>query len=29
VKASGNTKEGPGYSVPEMTEFRLVVIQPS
>jgi acyl-CoA reductase-like NAD-dependent aldehyde dehydrogenase len=29
VKASGNTKEGPAYSVREMTEFRLVVIQPS
>ena len=29
VKASGNTKEGPPYSVREMTEFRLVVIQPS
>jgi len=29
VKASGNTKEGPAYSVEEMTEQRLVVIQPS
>jgi acyl-CoA reductase-like NAD-dependent aldehyde dehydrogenase len=29
VKASGNTREGPPYSVHEMTEFRLVVIQPS
>ena len=29
VKASGNTREGPAYSVREMTEFRLVVIQPS
>jgi acyl-CoA reductase-like NAD-dependent aldehyde dehydrogenase len=29
VKASGNTREGPPYSVREMTEFRLVVIQPS
>ena len=29
VKASGNTKEGPAYSVREMTEFRLLVIQPS
>jgi acyl-CoA reductase-like NAD-dependent aldehyde dehydrogenase len=29
VKASGNTKEGPAYSVREMTEFRLVVVQPS
>ncbi len=29
VKASGNTKEGPPYSVHEMTEFRLVVMQPS
>jgi acyl-CoA reductase-like NAD-dependent aldehyde dehydrogenase len=29
VKASGNTREGPAYSVHEMTEFRLVVIQPS
>ena len=26
VKASGNTKEGPHYSVREMTEERLVVI---
>src|SRR5437763_1948120 len=29
VKASGNTKEGPPYSVREMTEFRLVIVQPS
>ena len=29
VKASGNTREGPPYSVHEMTEQRLVVIQPS
>jgi acyl-CoA reductase-like NAD-dependent aldehyde dehydrogenase len=29
VKASGNTREGPPYSVREMTEFRLVVIHPS
>jgi acyl-CoA reductase-like NAD-dependent aldehyde dehydrogenase len=28
VKASGNTKEGPYYAVREMTEERLVVIQP-
>ena len=27
VKASGNTKEGPAYSVRELTEERLVVIQ--
>jgi acyl-CoA reductase-like NAD-dependent aldehyde dehydrogenase len=27
VKASGNTKEGPGWSVREMTEERLVVVQ--
>ena len=27
VKDSGNTKEGPHYSVREMTEERLVVIQ--
>jgi acyl-CoA reductase-like NAD-dependent aldehyde dehydrogenase len=27
VKASGNTREGPAYSVREMTEERLVVIQ--
>jgi acyl-CoA reductase-like NAD-dependent aldehyde dehydrogenase len=26
VKASGNTREGPPYSVREMTEERLVVI---
>jgi acyl-CoA reductase-like NAD-dependent aldehyde dehydrogenase len=26
VKESGNTKEGPPYSVREMTEERLVVI---
>src|SRR5947209_5356263 len=29
VKASGSTKEGPAYAVHEMTEFRLVVVQPS
>jgi acyl-CoA reductase-like NAD-dependent aldehyde dehydrogenase len=29
AKASGNTKEGPAYSVAEMTEQRLIVIQPS
>jgi acyl-CoA reductase-like NAD-dependent aldehyde dehydrogenase len=28
VKASGNTKEGPYYAVREMTEERLVVVQP-
>ena len=28
VKDSGNTKEGPHYAVREMTEERLVVIQP-
>jgi acyl-CoA reductase-like NAD-dependent aldehyde dehydrogenase len=28
VKASGNTKEGPAWSVREMTEERLVVLQP-
>src|SRR5919202_5577895 len=28
VKASGNTKEGPHYTVREMTEERLVVISP-
>jgi acyl-CoA reductase-like NAD-dependent aldehyde dehydrogenase len=28
VKASGNTKEGPAYAVREMTEQRLIVIQP-
>jgi hypothetical protein len=27
VKASGNTKEGPAWSVREMTEDRLVVVQ--
>jgi acyl-CoA reductase-like NAD-dependent aldehyde dehydrogenase len=27
VKASGNTKEGPGWTVREMTEERLVVLQ--
>ena len=27
IKASGNTKEGPGWAVREMTEERLVVIQ--
>jgi acyl-CoA reductase-like NAD-dependent aldehyde dehydrogenase len=29
VRSSGNTKEGPAYTVAEMTEQRLVVIQPS
>jgi acyl-CoA reductase-like NAD-dependent aldehyde dehydrogenase len=28
VKASGNTKEGPAWTVREMTEERLVVVQP-
>jgi acyl-CoA reductase-like NAD-dependent aldehyde dehydrogenase len=28
VKASGNTKEGPAWAVREMTEERLVVLQP-
>ena len=28
VKASGNTKEGPAWAVHEMTEERLVVLQP-
>jgi acyl-CoA reductase-like NAD-dependent aldehyde dehydrogenase len=28
VKESGNTKEGPAYAVREMTEERLVVLQP-
>ena len=28
VRESGNTKEGPGYAVRQMTEERLVVIQP-
>ena len=28
VKASGNTKEGPAWTVREMTEERLVVLQP-
>lgn len=27
VKASGNTKEGPAWTVHEMTEERLVVLQ--
>jgi acyl-CoA reductase-like NAD-dependent aldehyde dehydrogenase len=27
IKASGNTKEGPGWAVREMTEERLVVLQ--
>jgi acyl-CoA reductase-like NAD-dependent aldehyde dehydrogenase len=27
VKASGNTKEGPAWTVREMTEYRLVVVQ--
>ena len=29
VKDSGNTREGPAYSVKEMTEERLIVLQPS
>ena len=29
VKDSGNTKEGPAWSVKEMTEERLIVLQPS
>jgi acyl-CoA reductase-like NAD-dependent aldehyde dehydrogenase len=28
VRESGNTKEGPTYAVRQMTEERLVVIQP-
>ncbi len=28
VRDSGNTREGPAYAVREMTEERLVVIQP-
>ena len=28
VKASGNTREGPAWTVREMTEERLVVLQP-
>jgi succinate-semialdehyde dehydrogenase/glutarate-semialdehyde dehydrogenase len=28
VRESGNTKEGPHWAVREMTEERLVVIQP-
>jgi acyl-CoA reductase-like NAD-dependent aldehyde dehydrogenase len=28
VRESGNTKEGPAYAVRQMTEERLVVIQP-
>ncbi|HLY86672.1 MAG TPA: aldehyde dehydrogenase family protein [Gaiellaceae bacterium] len=28
IKGSGNTKEGPAYTVREMTEERLVVLQP-
>jgi hypothetical protein len=27
VKASGNTREGPAWTVREMTEERLVVLQ--
>ena len=27
VKGSGNTKEGPAYTIREMTEERLVVLQ--
>ncbi len=27
VKSSGNTKEGPAYSVREMTEERLVILE--
>jgi acyl-CoA reductase-like NAD-dependent aldehyde dehydrogenase len=28
VKDSGNTREGPGYAIEEMTEHRLVTLQP-
>jgi acyl-CoA reductase-like NAD-dependent aldehyde dehydrogenase len=28
VKDSGNTREGPGYAIEEMTEQRLVTLQP-
>jgi acyl-CoA reductase-like NAD-dependent aldehyde dehydrogenase len=28
VRDSGNTREGPAYAIKEMTEERLVVIQP-
>ena len=28
VKDSGNTREGPGYAIEEMTELRLVTLQP-
>jgi acyl-CoA reductase-like NAD-dependent aldehyde dehydrogenase len=28
VKDSGNTKEGPGWAIRELTEERLVVIDP-
>jgi acyl-CoA reductase-like NAD-dependent aldehyde dehydrogenase len=28
VRDSGNTREGPGYAIQEMTERRLVVVQP-
>jgi hypothetical protein len=28
VRDSGNTREGPHYAVREMTETRLVVLQP-
>jgi len=29
VKASGNTREGPAYAVREMTEERLITLQPA
>ena len=28
VRDSGNTREGPAYAVREMTEHRLVIVQP-
>jgi acyl-CoA reductase-like NAD-dependent aldehyde dehydrogenase len=28
VRDSGNTREGPAYTVQEMTERRLIVFQP-
>jgi acyl-CoA reductase-like NAD-dependent aldehyde dehydrogenase len=28
LRDSGNTREGPAYSVKEMTEIRMVVINP-
>ena len=28
IKGSGNTKEGPAYTIREMTEERLVVLEP-